>query len=102
MSTETAVGSLLRARYRVLELVGEGGSGAVYKAEDLRLGGRLSAIKEIRPDPYATAAQLEQSHTQFRREAMTLAQLAPAGKPAFTTTSVGSTSSTPFFSAVSM
>ena len=75
MSTETAVGSLLRARYRVLELVGEGGSGAVYKAEDLRLGGRLSAIKEIRPDPYATAAQLEQSHTQFRREAMTLAQL---------------------------
>ena len=75
MSTETAVGALLRARYRVLELVGEGGSGAVYKAEDLRLGGRLSAIKEIRPDPYATTAQLEQSHTQFRREAMTLAQL---------------------------
>lgn len=75
MSTETAVGALLRARYRVLELVGEGGGGAVYKAEDLRLGGRLSAIKEIRPDAYATATQLEQSHIQFRREAMTLAQL---------------------------
>ncbi len=75
MSSGPVVGVLVRARYRIVQLVGEGGSGAVYQAEDLRLGGRLSAIKEIRPDPYATAAQLAQTQTQFRREAMTLAQL---------------------------
>lgn len=75
MSSGSVIGSLLRARYRITQLVGEGGNGAVYQAEDLRLGGRLSAIKEIRADPYATPAQLEQSQAQFRREALTLAQL---------------------------
>ena len=75
MSSAPTAGALVRARYRIIQLVGEGGSGAVYLAEDLRLGGRLSAIKEIRPDPYATPSQLEQAYTQFRREALTLAQL---------------------------
>ena len=75
MSNTTIVGGILRARYRIVQLIGEGGSGAVYAAEDMRLGGRLSAIKEIRPDPYATPAQLAQAQTQFRREAMILARL---------------------------
>ncbi len=75
MSNSTIVGGILRARYRIVQLIGEGGSGAVYAAEDMRLGGRLSAIKEIRPDPYATPAQLSQGQTQFRREAMILARL---------------------------
>ncbi|MFN8472914.1 MAG: serine/threonine-protein kinase [Anaerolineae bacterium] len=75
MSNATVVGGILRARYRIVQLIGEGGSGAVYAAEDMRLAGRLSAIKEIRPDPYATPAQMAQAQTQFRREAMILARL---------------------------
>jgi len=49
--------------------------GAVYSASDLRLKGRICAIKEVRPDPDATAETLAQSVEQFRREAYTLARL---------------------------
>jgi serine/threonine-protein kinase len=49
--------------------------GAVYRAEDLRLEGRICAVKEVRPDPDATPATLEQSREQFHREATTLARL---------------------------
>jgi serine/threonine-protein kinase len=49
--------------------------GAVYRAEDLRLKGRICAIKEVHPDPDATPEALAQSLEQFRREAYTLARL---------------------------
>jgi serine/threonine-protein kinase len=49
--------------------------GAVYRAEDLRLEGRICAVKEVRPDPDATPAALAQSRGQFHREATTLARL---------------------------
>jgi serine/threonine-protein kinase len=49
--------------------------GAVYRAEDLRLEGRICAIKEVRPDPDATPEELAQAQEQFRREAFTLARL---------------------------
>jgi len=49
--------------------------GAVYRADDLRLEGRVCAIKEVHPDPDATPEALAQSREQFRREAFTLARL---------------------------
>jgi len=49
--------------------------GAVYRAEDLRLEGRICAIKEVHPDPDATPEALAQSQEQFRREAFTLGRL---------------------------
>jgi serine/threonine-protein kinase len=49
--------------------------GAVYRAEDLRLEGRVCAVKEVLPDPDATPAALAQSREQFHREATTLARL---------------------------
>jgi serine/threonine-protein kinase len=49
--------------------------GGVYRAEDLRLEGRVCAVKEVRPDPEATPAALAQSREQFYREATTLARL---------------------------
>ena len=68
-------GTVLRGRYEVIAPVGQGGMGSVYRAGDLRLKGRVCAIKEVRPDPDATPETLAQSLEQFRREAYTLARL---------------------------
>jgi serine/threonine protein kinase len=68
-------GTVLRDRYKIMELVGQGGMGAIYKAEDLRLTGRYCAIKEVRPEPRASLSMLAQAREQFSREASTLARL---------------------------
>jgi serine/threonine protein kinase len=70
-----APGTVLRRRYKIIAPVGQGGMGAVYRADDLRLEGRVCAIKEVHPDPDTTPEALAQSREQFRREAFTLARL---------------------------
>lgn len=49
--------------------------GSIYRAEDLRLPGRLCAIKEVQPDPTASPELRAQAQEQFLREASILAQL---------------------------
>lgn len=66
---------ILRERYRIIQLIGQGGMGAVYQAEDLRLEGRLTAVKEIRFSLDDSPAEREDSRRQFQREASTLARL---------------------------
>jgi serine/threonine-protein kinase len=70
-----AVGTVLRDRYEIIELVGQGGMGAVYKADDLRLRGRICAVKEVLPELIGQSGVGEQAHDQFYREASTLARL---------------------------
>ncbi len=67
--------TILRERYRIVELIGQGGMGAVYKAEDLRLEGRWCAIKEVLPEMYGAPEITEEIHEQFYREASVLARL---------------------------
>ncbi len=68
MSTQV-IGSTV-SRYRVVELLGTGGMGVVYKAEDSRLG-RLVALKFVS----STLAQDPIALRQFEREARTASSL---------------------------
>lgn len=70
-----SAGTILWSRYRILDLVGQGGMGAIYQAEDLRLEGRLCAIKEVILDTGASKEYQEQIQTAFHREASVLARL---------------------------
>ena len=66
---------VLRNRYRVRQVVGQGGMGSIYLAEDAVLAGRLCAVKEIRTDPTLPEAAQQQAREQFHREASILARL---------------------------
>ncbi len=75
MITSLQDDTILRERYRLTNIVGQGGMGSIYRAEDLRLPGRLCAIKEIQPDPNLPPEAQAQERAQFLQEASILAQL---------------------------
>jgi serine/threonine protein kinase len=68
-------GDLLRERYRIIDIIGQGGMGSIYQAEDIRLSGRMTAIKEIITNPNDSAEGIQQARLQFQREASILARL---------------------------
>lgn len=75
MITALSPGEVLRGRYRIQEHIGQGGAGNIYLAEDLRLQGRLCAIKAVEHDPRLPSKTLEEAREQFFREASVLARL---------------------------
>ena len=66
---------VLRGRYQIRQQIGQGGIGSVYLAEDLRLEGRLCAVKEVEHDRSLPAKIFEEAREQFMREATVLARL---------------------------
>lgn len=75
MSFPLKHGEVLRGRYQIRERIGQGGMGSIYLSEDLRLSGRLCAIKEVRYDRNLPDKVLKQAREQFFREATVLARL---------------------------
>lgn len=69
--------SILQQRYRVMTLLGQGGFGAVYQAQDMRLGNRFVAVKE-------NFDASPEAQRQFAREAQMLANLNHANLPRVT------------------
>src|SRR5262249_36897078 len=63
-SGEALIGRLLAGRYRIIEKIGAGAMGAIYKAEDTATR-RLAAIKLLPPDRMSNADYV----ARFQREA---------------------------------
>src|SRR5216683_1793829 len=71
---------LLKQRYRIINPVGQGGFGAVYKAADLQFGNRLVAIKEMSQSSLSSQELVEATEA-FKREALLLAGLTHPNLP---------------------
>lgn len=68
-------GELLRGRYKIKRIIGQGGMGSIYLAEDTRLVGRLCALKEVEHDKTLNSQLNKEAQEQFRQEATVLARL---------------------------
>ena len=75
MSIQPITGSVLHERYKIERVIGQGGYGFIYRAEDLRLSGRYCAVKQVSYDPSFPPAMLKEARDQFLREATVLARL---------------------------
>jgi hypothetical protein len=73
-----ALQTLLRNRYLIRKLLGQGGMGAVYLAEDQQVFSRLCVVKEMLPY-YTTPAERQQAEQNFQREARLLATTSSKG-----------------------
>ena len=81
MATNLQPGEILRDRYKIVGLIGAGGMGAVYLADDCRLEGRQCALKETLPLPRLNEEAARIARKQFYQEASTLARLDHPGLP---------------------
>jgi serine/threonine-protein kinase len=68
-------GMLLKERYVINRVIGRGGMGSIYLADDNRLEGRVCAIKEVSQGGDVPDDLRSEGHTQFYREASVLARL---------------------------
>lgn len=75
MPTPLKSGEILRERYKIRRIIGQGGMGSIYLADDIRLEGRLCALKEVEHDRSLPEDMLQQARDQFLREATVLARL---------------------------
>ncbi|MFN2128365.1 MAG: hypothetical protein ACK2TU_10955, partial [Anaerolineales bacterium] len=75
MTTPIKSGEILRERYRIQRIIGQGGMGSIYLADDIRLEGRLCALKEVDHSYDLNEELAEQARDQFMREATVLARL---------------------------
>jgi len=81
LSTNLQPGDLLRNRYKIVGLIGAGGMGMVYLADDVRLEGRQCAVKEVILQSTLSEEVVQNVRKQFYQEASTLARLDHPGLP---------------------
>lgn len=81
-TAEISPGTLIDRRYRVRQVLGEGGMGRTYLVADERCFDDLCVLKEFLP-PQMDAALLKKSRELFEREARVLHQLSHPQIPRF-------------------
>ena len=81
MSKTLKLKHVLQERYVIIRLLGSGGMGAVYLAQDMRLNHRFCAVKEMMLDPDATPEEKARAEQLFRQEAAILAGLSHTHLP---------------------
>jgi len=82
MQPPITVGTVLQNRYRIIQILGQGGFGRTYLAEDQRRFNELCAIKELIPTAIGTDAW-EKAQELFAREAAILYQIQHPQIPQF-------------------
>ncbi len=75
MPVQLKPGVVLHKRYKIDRVIGQGGKGCIYLAEDLVLAGRSCAVKEVEHDPSLPENVLKETRDQFHQEATILARL---------------------------
>jgi serine/threonine-protein kinase len=75
MPVPLKAGEVLRGRYRIRRIIGQGGMGSIYLADDQRLEGRQCALKEVEHDRTLPQDMVREARDQFLREATVLARL---------------------------
>jgi serine/threonine-protein kinase len=75
MPVPLKAGEVLRGRYRIRRIIGQGGMGSIYLSDDLRLEGRQCALKEVENESSGDPELLQKNREQFLREATVLARL---------------------------
>lgn len=73
-------GTLLQNRYKITKLIGQGGMGAIYLADDTRFSNRVCVLKEML-DNFPDDEQRKIATSNFLREADMLANLHHDGIP---------------------
>lgn len=66
---------VIKERYKIRRVIGQGGMGRVYLADDLRLPGRMTALKAVIYEENLPQDVIGQTRNQFQREANVLARL---------------------------
>ncbi|MBN3896011.1 MAG: protein kinase [Nostoc sp. NOS(2021)] len=82
MQPPITVGTVLQNRYRIIQILGQGGFGRTYLAEDQRRFNELCAIKELIPTARSPLAW-EKAQELFHREAAILYQIEHPQVPKF-------------------
>jgi len=72
--------TILQDRYRITKLIGQGGMGAIYQADDTRFSNRVCVLKEML-DNFTDLEQRDIAVKNFLREADVLASLHYHGIP---------------------
>ncbi|GBE91754.1 serine/threonine-protein kinase [Nostoc cycadae] len=82
MQPPITIGTVLQNRYRIIQILGQGGFGRTYLAEDQRRFNELCAIKELIPIAAGVGAW-EKAQELFQREATILYQIEHPQVPKF-------------------